>query len=119
MTKDYEDFVNFLKLWLDWAQGGGVISGVFHKDYGLCCNASELDSRKGTNIYRVLRKELKKDFPLYKSVYPFGGVHVFYQEVAHQVCHLNRDRITWAQKMVDYKPSRWGEFKRWLFKERW
>jgi hypothetical protein len=114
--KDYENFINFLKIWLDWAEGGGIGYGLFYKSHGLCCNASEWDFRNFTNIRAVLREELKKDFV--SPTYPFGGPSVFHAEVAGRCMHLNRERITWAQKMVDYKPTRWNELKRKMYLEK-
>ena len=118
MTKDYEDFIDFLKCYLDWVDRGAPDGYWMYRSLGLCHNATEYDAIHHTTVRSTLREQLRKDFG-FNSVYPFGGGTVFWLEHGQEIFHKNPARITWAQKMVNYKPSRWGEFKRWMTKDRW
>ena len=118
MTKDYENLIDFLKLWLDWVDHGAPKHPWFSRGDSLCFNAINYGIQKGVYVKTELMDQLQKDFG-YKFSYPFCTYEEFWDDYRSHSSWKNRKRIAWAQKMVDYKPSRWGEFKRWLAKGRW
>lgn len=97
-----DELLEFLKVYLEWANDPENNPHEFLNYAGLCTNLlvyAEKLPRDDIKLILEFKKLLKEEFG--KDEYPFGGPLLYYKESDFNISHENEARLNWVKKKIE------------------
>lgn len=99
-TTPKQTVLAFLKMWLKEAESDAPSTVV--KNHGLCLNF--MRTAEGLTISQRHAAHDWLDDALWEvhseTLYPFGGLEKYHEDLVNNVAHLNEERLAWVRKML-------------------